>query len=134
MNTSVDSLHAFSQRFGAVLDSLRLDPFQIREALLNILQNAYQALRDRHGEIVVQSEILPHDSAVISISDNGEGIENNELEDIFKPFFSGRAGGGSGLGLTICRELVDLHHGGITVQSEKNKGTQVRISLPLEGN
>ena len=66
----------------------------------------------------------------IAISDNGGGIPENNLKNLFKPFFTTKSGG-TGLGLVICRQIVEMHNGTIVFESEANKGTTVRITLPL---
>jgi signal transduction histidine kinase len=109
--------------------SIEVDPFQIREVLVNVLNNAYQAISDDEGEIDVTGSV-ESENLVLAITDNGEGIDPRDMEKIFEPFFTQKSKG-TGLGLTICRELIKLHKGDITVTSEKGKGTSVRISLPI---
>jgi PAS domain S-box-containing protein len=107
-----------------------IDPFQIREVLANILNNAFQALQDKSGWIEIKGSLTPAREILIEVNDNGEGIDKQDLDAIFDPFFT-RKSKGTGLGLTICRELVNLHEGRININSHKNKGTQVLIYLPL---
>jgi signal transduction histidine kinase len=66
----------------------------------------------------------------ISLSDTGVGISPENLENMFKPFHSSKPGG-TGLGLSICKEIVSAHSGNIQIESHLEKGTTVRISLPL---
>jgi signal transduction histidine kinase len=74
---------------------------------------------------------------VWKIADNGIGIGEQDLPNVFKIFYRGRAGGGapvvdgSGLGLTICKKIVEQHGGTIELESERKKGTTVFIELPL---
>ena len=63
-----------------------------------------------------------------SIGDNGEGIAPDRLEQVFVPFFSTREDG-SGIGLSLCRQIIRLHGGSIRVDSEPGKGTEVSILL-----
>ncbi|MBN2533423.1 MAG: PAS domain-containing protein [Spirochaetales bacterium] len=109
--------------------SIEIDPFQLREVFLNILNNAFQAFPANKGNIDIKGNIKSA-SLLIDIRDNGQGIDREDLKNIFEPFFT-RKSKGTGLGLTICRELVHLHNGTITVESEKGKGTVVHISLPV---
>lgn len=67
----------------------------------------------------------------INISDNGIGIDEEDLEKIFQPFFT-RKSKGTGLGLTICNELVRLHGGKIDIKSKKGEGTTVTITLRVK--
>jgi signal transduction histidine kinase len=106
-----------------------LDPFQIREVLTNVLDNACGALQNMAGEIIIKGEQVPPDMIVLSVSDNGEGIDSFDLDEVFRPFFT-RKSKGTGLGLTISRELINLHGGTIGISSQKGQGTSVRITLP----
>ncbi|MBN1411879.1 MAG: PAS domain-containing protein [Spirochaetales bacterium] len=110
--------------------TLKIDPFQMREVITNILNNAYQAFTDDTGTVNINGS---KETSLINleIQDNGLGINEADLKKIFEPFFTSKSKG-TGLGLTICKELVNLHKGGITIESEKGKGTTVHISLPLE--
>lgn len=109
---------------------VNMDPFQIREVVTNILNNAYQALREDGGRIRIKGEIADANELIIEISDNGEGIDERDLSQIFSPFFT-RKSKGTGLGLTISRELLNLNNGSINVHSTRGEGTTVRITLPL---
>jgi signal transduction histidine kinase len=76
--------------------------------------------------------------ALISIRDTGIGISEEDLERIFSRFWRAdaarsRASGGIGVGLTITKEIIDRHHGSVTVQSELGKGSTFTVSLPLAG-
>jgi PAS domain S-box-containing protein len=110
--------------------SITIDPFQIREVLANIINNAYQALPHKKGMITVKGETSDDEEITIRIADNGKGIDKEDIERLFDPFFT-RKSKGTGLGLTICKELVNMHKGSITVTSEKEKGTEVTVTLPL---
>lgn len=107
-----------------------IDPFQIREVINNILNNAYQAFPEKEGGIDVSGHI--HDNLLILIiKDTGKGIDKKDIKKIFTPFFT-RKSKGTGLGLSICRELINLHNGTIEIKSKKGKGTKVTITLPVE--
>ncbi|MFA5038647.1 MAG: PAS domain S-box protein [Candidatus Omnitrophota bacterium] len=103
------------------------DPGQIKEVFYNVFNNAFDAVGETGGEITVSAEIS--DGQVKSIiKDNGIGIEKSNLDRIFDPFFSTKAKG-TGLGLTVCRQIVNFHGGRIEIESEPGKGTAVKISL-----
>jgi PAS domain S-box-containing protein len=110
---------------------LKIDVVQIKEVLDNVLNNAFEALADTGGRISVSGTVAKG-SVEIAIADNGPGIREADLARVFEPFFSTRARG-TGLGLTICRELVQLHGGDITIESRLGEGTTVRIRLPRDG-
>ncbi|OGF48689.1 MAG: hypothetical protein A2231_00915 [Candidatus Firestonebacteria bacterium RIFOXYA2_FULL_40_8] len=107
------------------------DTYQMNELFSNILNNAFDALPDKNGEITVESKIADNRFVKISIKDNGNGIEKENLEKIFDPFFTTKARG-TGLGLSVCNQITYLHGGKIEVKSEVKKGTTLNIILPIE--
>lgn len=107
------------------------DSLQIREIFNNILTNAYQSISNKKGKIEVMTRDVGKNLFEINISDNGIGIDEEDLEKIFQPFFT-RKSKGTGLGLTICNELVRLHGGKIDIKSKKGEGTTVTITLRVK--
>ncbi|MCP3103226.1 HAMP domain-containing histidine kinase [Myxococcus sp. K15C18031901] len=106
------------------------DPGLLNQVWLNLLDNALRAVGER-GWVRV-STARDGDEAVITISDNGEGIRKEDMERLFQPFFSTRAAGeGTGLGLALSRRIVVRHGGRIQLSSEPGQGTQVEVRLPL---
>ncbi len=78
---------------------------------------------------------IENSSLVIEVEDQGIGIPKNEIQEVFRPFFRGSNVGhipGTGLGLALLKDFIELLHGSISLQSEENKGTIVRITLPLQ--
>lgn len=108
---------------------IKIDPLQIKEVLANILNNSCEALPQDKGKIVIKGNIKDN-FAVISIRDNGKGIEKKDIEHIFEPFFTKKTKG-TGLGLSICKDMIELHNGKIFIKSKKNIGTTLTINLPL---
>ncbi len=104
-------------------------PIRIEQALVNILNNAVQAI-DGKGEVRVVSR--PKGSGVeIEISDTGIGMDEEKLKSIFKPFYTTKQPGkGTGLGLSIAHSIVEMHSGDIRVKSEPGKGSTFSIELP----
>ena len=112
---------------------------QIQQVLLNLLINARQAIQER-GHVLIKVEHDPTSNTVdLVIRDNGGGIPAEKLRRIFDPFFSTKAGpdetgkGGTGLGLSSCRDIIEAHHGRIRVESTVGKGTCFTIKLPVAG-
>jgi len=106
----------------------RVDPVAVKQVLLNLLINAQQA-QQGGGELMIRTTGRSG-RAIIQVSDTGEGIPPERLDDIFRPFYSSRMGG-SGLGLATARKIIEAHKGSITVHSEPGKGTSFTIELPL---
>lgn len=103
---------------------------RINQAILNILLNAAQAVQ-QGGKIAVHSAYGDGFTS-ICLSDNGCGISATVLPRIFDPFFTTRAvGKGTGLGLTVARDIVAAHGGDISIQSAPAQGTTVTIRLPV---
>ncbi|MBM4092028.1 MAG: sensor histidine kinase [Planctomycetes bacterium] len=114
-----------------------LNANQIQQVLLNLLINARQAM-PRGGRIFIKVEHDPaDDTVVLFVRDTGEGIPPDKLRRIFDPFFTTKLGpddtgrGGTGLGLSACRNIVEAHQGRIRVQSTVGKGTAFTIKLPV---
>jgi signal transduction histidine kinase len=103
------------------------DPNQINQVLLNLLLNAIQAM-DKPGSIFVTLR-RDKDVVLITVADQGKGIQPENLSNIFRPFFTTK-GHGTGLGLSLARRIVEAHGGTITVRSEVGKGTQFTLRLP----
>jgi PAS domain S-box-containing protein len=108
---------------------IEADFTQLKMVISNILDNAYQALRDKAGTITVALKPGPDASWEISITDNGVGLDKDIQERIFEPFYTTKAKG-TGLGLAVCKEIVDMHGGKIKVHGEKGQGATFSIILP----
>jgi signal transduction histidine kinase len=114
----------------------RLDAARLRQALVNIIGNAVQAVAEAgppvDGQAVhVRTARLDGRRAAITISDTGGGISPDDLPRIFDPFFTTRRTG-TGIGLAISRNIIEGLGGRIVVASERTRGTEVRIELPLD--
>lgn len=115
--------------------SIPLDEQRFEQVIVNILTNAYRHSAE-HSEITIS--VTDHQTHIeISIQDTGEGIPEENIPHIFERFYRvdkarSRATGGTGLGLTIVKEIVELHDGNITVESKINEGTCFTITLPLK--
>jgi signal transduction histidine kinase len=102
--------------------------------LLNLLSNAIKFTED--GGTVRVSGAVAGGRFFLQVSDTGIGMSSDDLGQLFRPFFrstdaTARRIGGSGLGLTIVKRIVDQHHGEIRVVSERGIGTTVEVTLPL---
>ncbi|MFC1650717.1 ATP-binding protein [Candidatus Latescibacterota bacterium] len=105
------------------------DPAKIKQVLINIIQNALNAVDDG-GSLKIRT--YKNDKELgIEIDDDGCGISADDVEKIFEPFYTTR-GRGTGLGLSISRRIILSHDGSITIDSEEGKGTAVNILLPVK--
>lgn len=112
------------------LPSIIVDPDELQKVVLNLLLNAIQAVHD-HGHIVVRTSYDPQERAIkLSVTDDGEGIPPENLDKIFRPFFTTKKRG-TGLGLATCQRIVTGYGGTITVTSEVGKGSTFTVTLPL---
>jgi two-component system sensor histidine kinase PilS (NtrC family) len=107
-----------------------VDPDQLRQVLINILRNAFQAAgRDGQVRVTLEAEA---EWALLGIWDSAGSIPLSDLSRIFEPFFSTREGG-TGLGLSTAYSIVRAHGGNIRVRSSPREGTEFLIQLPLQG-
>ena len=109
------------------LPTVLLDRQAFHGALLNLVLNAEQAMPDG-GQLVVRTYGTA-DGVALDLIDTGCGMDEQTRSQIFKAFFSTKRGG-SGLGLSTARKIIEAHGGGITLQSEPGRGTQFTIKLP----
>ena len=107
--------------------SFPVDGKLLRQALLNIMINAQQAMPD--GGTLHIATHDHRDGLVICVSDTGVGIAEKDSEQVFRPFFSPRVGG-SGLGLSISRRIAREHGGSLSFESKPGRGTTFTIHLP----
>jgi signal transduction histidine kinase len=104
----------------------------LMHAFLNIYLNAIDAM-EIGGHLSLTAELVQNGERFIriEITDNGCGIDEADILQLFNPFFT-RKQYGTGLGLTHVKKFVDLHHGNIEITSKKGEGTKVVVTLPLE--
>jgi PAS domain S-box-containing protein len=125
-NAGVSIHKAFSQSLPAV----RMDMDCLSQVFMNALLNAKQAMPEG-GEIRIQTEVANDKKMVcVSFQDSGKGMEQETMDKVFEPFFSTKDEG-TGLGLTISKQIVEAHGGIIRIQSGLEKGTSLFIDLPI---
>jgi signal transduction histidine kinase len=117
------------------LPMLRADPHQLHHVVANLLTNAHHALRQsvppRHLRLTTAFD-ADRRELLLEVQDSGPGIPHALQRRIFDPFFTTKAQGeGSGLGLPLCRNLVESHEGTISIASAPGRGTTVRVVLPV---
>ena len=120
-----------SIRFEAPTDLplLLVDPLRIREVLANVLSNALQ--HTPAGGAVAITARVADPRLEVAVTDTGSGIAAEDLPRIFDRFYKGARSRGSGLGLTIARNLVSAHGGEMGAESRPGRGTSITFGLPL---
>jgi signal transduction histidine kinase len=103
---------------------------QMQQVFFNLFLNAAQAMTGR-GTIAVTTTLAGSTTVTVTIDDTGPGIAADHFDDIFKPFFTTKPGGGIGLGLAISNEIVDEHGGRIVAANKPHGGARFEIALPL---
>jgi len=117
--------------------SSKVNPAQIQQVLLNLIINARQAM-PRGGTVKVRVAHEPNARlAEVGVADTGDGIAPADLRRIFEPFFTTKTGpddvglGGTGLGLSVCRDIVESHRGRLRAESRLGQGTTFTLRLPV---
>lgn len=110
-----------------------VDKQKVKEVFLNLLINSIQSIKEPTGTITIAAELeIDRQEAVITFSDTGVGISDQDKQKIFDPFFTTKdVGEGTGLGLAVAYGIIKKHKGSISVQNNKEKGTTFIITLPL---
>jgi PAS domain S-box-containing protein len=109
---------------------VRADREKLRQVLVNLIKNSLEAMEKR-GNILVKAAQGSEGHVEITVEDDGKGIPEDKVEDLFQPFFTTKPGG-TGLGLPLCRKIVGDHGGDMSMRPRPGGGTIVTIRLPLE--
>lgn len=107
---------------------IKANDAQIKQVLINLIKNSIEAISEK-GKIMIDFEMVQNE-AILTIADNGAGMEPERLERIGELFYSTKEKG-TGIGLAVCKKIIQRHNGEISFKSEKNKGTIVTIRIPL---
>lgn len=112
------------------LPELYIDQAKMKQAILNLLRNAAEAITLPNGKIKFHAKCTTSGKLLISVEDNGRGILPEQLPEIFTPFITFKPEG-TGLGLAITHQIIEAHNGSISVSSSPGQGTSFQITLPL---
>lgn len=108
---------------------LEADRQMLEQVLINLIKNSMEALRNqKNPEIELSCYLDSNNHICLAIGDNGEGIPADKLEQVFVPFFTTREEG-SGIGLSLCKQIIRLHHGTMELKSTPGQGTLIMILL-----
>jgi signal transduction histidine kinase len=107
---------------------------QLQQVLLNLIANAVESMasvENRVPVLTVRSQKADGHGILITVEDTGTGIDQSNLQRVFEPFFSTKPEG-MGMGLSICRSIVEAHGGRITASPARDGGSVFQVSLPYE--
>lgn len=116
--------------------AVRFNADDLRQVLFNLILNARQAMLDRPGTLTLTARVADADRVLIEVTDTGSGIRSEDVSRVFEPFFTTRRHGerpdrrGIGLGLTICRQMIESAGGSISASSRWGEGTTITLDLP----
>jgi signal transduction histidine kinase len=116
------------------LPEVQGDPVQLQQVLINLILNGGQAMNamPSRGRMVISTSLLDRDKIIISVTDSGPGIDGEFAERIFDAFFTTKREG-LGMGLSICRSIVNAHGGRIWMEPRAEGGATFSFSLPAKG-
>jgi signal transduction histidine kinase len=122
------------KEFASDVRSIPVDRQQLRQVFLNLFSNAADAM-PQGGTLTVRVSMIESPAQVVAeVSDTGSGISPEVLPKITEPFFTTKPEGkGTGLGLPICRRIIQEHHGALRITSDLGRGTTVSLTLPVAG-
>jgi signal transduction histidine kinase len=118
----------------AQVPQVRGDRIQLQQVLLNLITNAIDSMAAKDGARVlgVRSELHDGGGVIVSVADTGTGIGSQEFERIFNPLFTTKSGG-MGMGLSICRSIIEAHDGRLWVAPNKPEGAVFQFMLLADG-
>ena len=133
MRANVKDFNCSMERhFAENLPKINVVQQDISRVLLNLINNAFYAIKDKPGATLTLTTLATAHSVIIKVKDNGTGIPGHLKQKIFEPFFTTKpTGTGTGLGLSLSFDIIKAHGGKIEVNSEEGKGTEFIITLPF---
>jgi len=127
-----DKLITLNLNFSSNLPLIEFDYFLFQEVIMNLLLNSFDAV-SQNGKIDIKTEMI-EDRLLIEIKDNGIGIPKENLQKIFDPFFTTKeVGVGTGLGLSVCLNIIESYGGTISVSSIQGEETIFTVEIPIKG-
>jgi two-component system, LuxR family, sensor kinase FixL len=119
--------------FDKNLPFIHIDKIHIQQVILNLLQNAIEAMQESHckeKKVHIQTRLTHANHIEITVSDTGPGFNKDMMQDVFKPFYTTKAHG-RGMGLAICRSIIEAHGGHFTINANTQHASWIRFSLPI---
>lgn len=121
--------------YDEMIPEVQADRVQLRQVILNLITNAIEAMSsviDRPHVLHLKTEVDGSQNIVITVQDSGTGIDPENVERIFDQFFTTKTQG-MGMGLAICRSIIEAHNGRLWAEAGLDRGSLFRISLPVNG-
>lgn len=118
---------------GKSLPLISVDKIQVQQVILNLMQNAMDAMKEidhRQRRIQIQTRPINEAEIEITVSDTGPGFSKEIISKVFKPFFTTKAHG-RGMGLAICRSIIEAHGGQFSINPNTNNQSWIRFTLPI---
>jgi C4-dicarboxylate-specific signal transduction histidine kinase len=116
------------------IQAISADKIQIQQVVLNLIQNAIEAMHNTdpsNRRIHIQTKKIDENSIEITVSDSGPGFTKDMIHKVFEPFFTTKAHG-RGMGLAICRSIIEAHGGQFTINPNTNNHSWIRFILPVD--
>jgi C4-dicarboxylate-specific signal transduction histidine kinase len=115
------------------LPRIRGEQVQLQQVLLNLITNAIDSMATKNGERVlsIRSEVHHSGCVMVSVEDTGKGLEPSAMDRIFDPTFTTKAHG-MGIGLSICRSIIEEHEGQLRVTADKGRGAVFQFTVPVD--
>jgi PAS domain S-box-containing protein len=120
------------REFAAGLPLIRADRVQLQQVILNLITNAVEAMSgvpEAERELRISANLVEADGILITVRDSGSGLDPANSDRVFDPFYTTKPGG-LGIGLSICRSIIEAHDGRLWVESSKPRGTVFALTLP----
>jgi signal transduction histidine kinase len=113
------------------LPKITADRVQLQQVFVNLMLNSIEAMKDTAGELTIKTELALGDQLLISVTDTGVGLPNEQTEEIFNAFFTTKPQG-SGMGLSISRSIVESHGGRLWAADNSPRGARLCFTLPTQ--
>ena len=113
------------------LPSIEAHKGQLQEVIINLVHNAMNTTADRSKMLRIKTQLHNSDAIIVAVEDSGPGFDPHHLDDIFDAFFTTKTEG-MGLGLAICRRIIESHGGHLTARSDGKTGSQFQFVLPVD--
>lgn len=131
-NETTNSKTKIEFNFDKEIPNIFIDRIQIQQVLLNLIQNAIEAMQNLKKEkrIIIQTKVISKSFIEVMMSDTGPGFSKDLVDKVFMPFFTTKAHG-RGMGLAICRSIIEAHGGQFTINANTHHNSWIKFSLPV---